>query len=142
VRERLGDYDEAERAYGRALKLGDARDPALEARAWLRYKRGKRREATDDLAARVETAPTEALLRQLSSWYVELRAYSAALSSMRRLHDLGVNDERTKVSIVALTELSNTTDLATHIEPEDDWVRRSLCTLASTGATNEAPSAQ
>jgi hypothetical protein len=55
---------------------------------------------------------------------------------------LGVNDERTKVSIVALTELSNTTDLATHIEPEDDWVRRSLCTLASTGATNEAPSAQ
>lgn len=128
----LGDVDEAERLLGRATSLADVRAEALSRRALL-YRQQRRDElALDDLRSAVASEPTLERLRPLANFYVERRAWVAALSVWRSVaaHPELTPDaaEAREVSdtVSALSVLAGEADAVQHAMGERSDVRRTL----------------
>jgi tetratricopeptide (TPR) repeat protein len=136
LRERMGERDEAELLYSRAVSAPETSADAYYARALLRDATQRRREALADLAESVALSPTPARLRLLGGWYVEARLWPAALATWRGL----LTDAETagdaaalreaRVTVAALSWLASDTDPVLAGATSSDWVRRSLARTA------------
>jgi tetratricopeptide (TPR) repeat protein len=139
VREQVGDLPEAELVYSRAIRIAGIAPIALERRARLRYRAGRKAEALQDLEDSLEIDPSSAArARLLGTWHVELGAWPAALAAARRevsllearpaSHEL--TEARTRVR--ALTLLTREMDpVTTGGRSHPSWVRRMLAVLGS-----------
>ncbi len=138
LRESLGDPAEAERVYGKATRLREGGADAFRARAELRHRDGRVRDALADLEAALAQRDTDlALLRLLTRWYVEQRAWPAALGTARRTlaqleRDASMREEdmvSARLQVRALTVLAAETDPVLFAN-SDGWVRRALASIA------------
>lgn len=132
LRRLLGDVGEAERLLSRATALPDVRAEALTLRARL-YRLQRRDDlALADLESAAETEPTAQRLRGLADFYVERRAWVAALSVWRRIAahpELSPSEtDRTLVreTVSALAILAAEADAVQHAMGEHNRVRRTL----------------
>jgi tetratricopeptide (TPR) repeat protein len=137
LRQAQRDHAEAERLYTEATRFPEATAEALERRARARRERGRQAEAFDDLRAAIEQDPrAKHRLRLLASWYVERRAWPAALGTWRRLAALleqeGASEElrQARVQIRALGMLAAELDPVTAAAGHPSWVRRSMTRIA------------
>lgn len=131
IRRALGDERETEYLLNRAAALADVRADALAARASWHLERGKRSLALADLKAAVETAPTSERLRALADFYVQDKAWVAALATWRRLEvalaPSNVDDKNeAREVIAALSALAAEADGVQHDMRERSEVRRVL----------------
>jgi hypothetical protein len=104
-----------------------------------------------DLQAAAETEPTSERLRPLASFFVQRRAWAAALSVFRKLRanraaQMSAAEQReADETIAALSALAAEADGAQHDMNELDWVRRALWHFArkqrsaTESATRAAP---
>ena len=136
LRERMGDVREADLVYSEAVRLGDTRAKALLFRSHLRRAAGDSPRALSDLQAAIELEPNQAALAELAHYYVEAHAWSAALSTFRRI---AASAERTfdsagvdaaRLEIRALRVLAAETDPCTQGKKKHDWVGRALASMA------------
>jgi tetratricopeptide (TPR) repeat protein len=134
LRERMGDYDEAELVYGRATRRPQTAAEAFAARAQLLRRLNRTDEAVRDLEASIARGPGKAeRLEQLAAWYVERRAWPAALGLWRRLlvdATSAVDEERARVQVLALMSLAASTDVVQLEGERDHWERIALRHLA------------
>jgi len=136
LRERMGDREEAELLYARAIAANDTAGEAYYARALLRDKAGRRREALIDLSESVARAPTPERLRLLGGWYVEARLWPAALAVWRALSSSAEASgnaaelREARLTVAALSWLAADTDPVLAGAASSDWARRSLSRLA------------
>jgi len=132
LRRLLGDIGEAERLLSRATALSDARAEALTQRARLYRLQHRDELALRDLESAVEAEPSVRRLRQLGDFYVEQRAWVAALSVWRRVASepsLTLEEsERAEVleTLGALAVLAAEADAVQHVMRERDTTRRTL----------------
>jgi tetratricopeptide (TPR) repeat protein len=136
LRAQLGDMVEADRLYARALRQSGARAQIYRERALVRRRQGYTMDAADDLRAAIEHGASDlATLRLLASWYVELRAWPAALAQYRvivqMLSDSRAADELgvARVQLRALVVMAAETDPVLNGADSDNWVRRSMSHL-------------
>lgn len=136
LRERMGDRDQAELLYSRALRSTETAADAYYARALLRSRAQRRREAMSDLAESTAISPDPSRLRLLGNWYIEASLWPAALATFRALL---VSAEATgdaellrdaRITIAALSWLASDTDPVQAGATSPDWVRRSLARAA------------
>lgn len=136
LRERMGDREEAELLYSRAISSVDASADAYYARALLRSNAQRRAEAMADLAESVARSPEPTRLRLLGGWYVEARLWPAALAIWRALladatqKGDGAQIREARLTVSALSWLASDTDAVLAGKTSDDWVRRSLSRTA------------
>jgi len=136
VRESTGDLGEAERVYDTAARIPAVRARAQEGRARVLKSAGRVSEAFRDLESSVELEPTRQRLERLVEWYVERRAWPAALVASRRLLALldgGPKPERdaARLKVQALVVLAGEVDpVVAGANVHGGWVRRSLATMA------------
>jgi len=136
LRERMGDPDQAELLYTRALSARDSSAAGYFARGMLRNATHRRREATADLAEAVALSPQPAWLRVLGGWYVEAQLWPAALATWRALAasaEASGNEpelREARLTVVALSWLASDTDPVLAGATSNDWVRRSLSRAA------------
>jgi tetratricopeptide (TPR) repeat protein len=136
LRERLGDPSEAELLYTHAISAPDTAADAYYARALLRSTQHQRAEATRDLAESVARAPQPERLRLLGTWYVETRAWPAALAVWRAIQASATTTgdaaaaREAELTITALSWLASDTDPVLAGSASPDWVRRSLARTA------------
>ena len=133
-----GDTREAERLYERAVRLPDVAVQALAERARLRRSLGRDTDALRDLAGAVNLAPTDQeLAERLAAWYIEKRAWPAALAVWRRLAaSLEASGDaearrRARIQVRALALLAAETDPVGSGHNHSSWVRRALAQTAS-----------
>lgn len=132
LRRALGDWDEAERLLSRATALADVRAEALSRRARLHRERGRDDLALEDLKSAAASEPTLERLRQLARFYVEQRAWVAALSVWRSIAahpelTPELADAREVMETVsALAVLAGEADAVQHAMDERSDVRRAL----------------
>jgi tetratricopeptide (TPR) repeat protein len=134
LREALRDLAEAERVYDAAARLPDSRADALAGRARVRRALGRDDDAFRDLEISVELVPQRERLRTLADWYVERRAWPAALGAWRRLLSLleaeeSVDRQEARLRVQALTVLASESD-PVQAPPSRSWVRRSMASMA------------
>lgn len=134
LRHRLGDPREAERAYEQALRSPATRAAALAGRSRARRALGRTEDAFRDLEAAVVLEPTRERLEELAGWYVERRAWPAALVAWRRVLSLLEEHPRTErgkaeLSIRALTLLAADADPVSAGSGRG-WVRSALAHIA------------
>lgn len=137
LRARLGDVAEAERLLARAVRQRNLAPRALKTRAMLRRTVGRNVDAAMDLQAALALRPDDLDgIRTLAGWYVEDRAWVAALTQYRALVRLLDERQRTgeldeaRLRVHALMLMAAETDPVAHGATSDSWVRRSLSTLA------------
>jgi tetratricopeptide (TPR) repeat protein len=137
VRHSLRDFPEAERLYSAAARLPESAAEALERRALLERDRGNERGAFDDLRAAIEREPQVVeRLRTLAGWYVQRKAWPAALATQRRLaaalEASGKRDElrQAQIQIRALSLLAGEADPVVAGRDHPSPVRRSLARIA------------
>lgn len=132
LRERLGDRDEAELLYTRALSAPETSADAYYARALLRNGAQRRQQAIADLAESVALSAQPTRLRVLGGWYIEARLWPAALAIWRALaaeaETAGNEAERrdARLTVTALSWLAGDADPVLAGVGSNDWVRRSL----------------
>jgi tetratricopeptide (TPR) repeat protein len=133
-----GDAREAERLYDRAVRLPDVAVQALADRASLRRSLRRDTEALRDLAAAVDLAPTDQeLAERLAAWYIEKRAWPAALAVWRRLAASleasgdAESQRRARIQVRALSLLAAETDPVGSGHNHSSWVRRALAQTGS-----------
>jgi tetratricopeptide (TPR) repeat protein len=131
LRSALGDQREVEWLLSRATAISDVRAEALSRRAEFYAGVNKRDLALLDLRAAVEAAPTSDRLRALADFFVQQKAWVAALAIWRRIEtSLGPAEPDARVEagemIAALAALAAEADGVQHDMPERSWVRRSL----------------
>lgn len=138
LRHATRDFAEAERLYTAAARLPDSAAEALERRAHVRRDAGREQEAVLDLQSAVELEPlARRRLETLAAWYVERRAWPAALGVWRRLAALlereGASDalRRAEVQIKALSLLAGDADPVAAGSEHPSWVRRSMARIAT-----------
>jgi len=137
LRAKLGDYNEAERLFDRAVHLREHAPEAFKARAVMRRRQGQRAAALSDLGAAVALRPDDIeSVRLLADWYVEERVWPAALAQCRALVRLLAETERNaelaqaELRVRALAILAAETDPVADGARSENWVRRSLSKLA------------
>ncbi len=141
LRERLGAPDEAELLYTRATALPGTQGDAFYARALLRNNSNRRQQATLDLAQAVELSGGRERLRLLGAWYVEARAWPAALAVWRAvLADAETSGDaaqsrEARLTVSALSWLAIDTDPVLAGTTSPDWTRRSLARAARRAAS-------
>lgn len=136
LRAQLGDEVEADRLYARALRQSGARGQIYRERAMLRRRQGRHVEAAVDLRAAVEHGSSNLEnLKLLAAWYVELRAWPAALAQYRAIVRM-LSDSRAaedlkaaRVQLRALVAMAAETDPVQSGADSDNWVRRSMSHL-------------
>lgn len=141
VRESLSDFAEAERLYLMAAELPDSAPEARARRAALLKRNGREAEAMRELEESVRLDPSaRAHMRELTAWYVQQRAWAAALAASRRLlaeleHSEAATDEiaAARVQVRALTVLAADLDPVQSAVKHPSWVRRSLASVARRG---------
>jgi tetratricopeptide (TPR) repeat protein len=138
LRESMGDYGEAELVYGRATRQPKTAAEAFAARAHLLRRLNRADEALHDLEASVARDPGKVeRLEQLAVWYVERRAWAAALGVWRRLlarTSSTTDGERARIQVLALMSLAASTDVVQLAGARDDWARVALRHLAGQAA--------
>jgi tetratricopeptide (TPR) repeat protein len=148
LREALSDYGEADRLYEMAAQLADSAAEARARRAALFKKQGRGELALREMeeAARIEPQ-SPARQRELAAWYVELRAWPAALAVFRQLlaelEASGASPEeiaQARVQVHALTLLAADSDPVMTGKTHPSWVRRTLSRVARRALS--APAAQ
>lgn len=136
LRARIGDFPEAERLYARAIRLRESAALAYKERAWLRRRQGRHDSALSDLRAALTLCPTDLDgHRELATWYIEKRAWAAALAEYRAMvrllssspHHASLEDARLKVS--ALAVMAAETDPVLLGREHENWIRRSMSRL-------------
>jgi tetratricopeptide (TPR) repeat protein len=138
LREAMSDYPEAEKLYELAAHLPDSAAEARARRAAMYKRLGRRDEALRELEAAVRLDPTSrARQRELAAWYVEMRAWPAALALYRQLLSTlesgGASDAdvaAARVQVQALTLLAADADPAVSGKAHPSWVRRTLARVA------------
>lgn len=136
LRARRGDLAEADRVLSQAARLPEIAADALTERARVRRRLGQLADAQHDLESALTIEPTLERARELSSWYVERRAWLPALQLWRRLdaelEQRGASDDRdeARLHIRALMVLADDTDPVASGAEASDWVRRSLARIA------------
>jgi tetratricopeptide (TPR) repeat protein len=139
LREALRDDGEAARVYTLATRVPGSRAEAFERRAVLEQRLGESRKAFVDLQTAVDLEPANITRRQqLGTWYVENRAWVAALSVWRRLvveleraPDSADALSRARLQVRALTVLASDLDPVTGPGAADrSWVRQALAAIA------------
>ncbi len=135
VRELLRDFREADRVYSAATRFPDSKAEALARRSAVRRALGRHEEAFTDLESAVSEAPQRKWLRTLGDWYVERRAWPAALNAWRRFLSLaereGSSDrDEARLRVQALSVLAAESDPVLNGEDHPSWVRRSLASIA------------
>jgi tetratricopeptide (TPR) repeat protein len=136
LRERLGDRSEAELLYSHAISAPETSADAYYARALLRNASHQRAAATLDLTESVARAPRPERLQLLAGWYVEARAWPAALAVWRALQASAAQtgdaagERDARLTIAALAWLAGDTDPVLAGGTSPDWVRRSLARAA------------
>lgn len=138
LRAALSDYGEADRLYEMAAQLPDSAGEARARRAALFKKQGREELALREMEAAARLEPqSPARQRELASWYVELRAWPAALAVFRQLlgqlEANGASAEETaqaRVQVQALTLLAADSDPVVNGKTHPSWVRRTLSRLA------------
>jgi tetratricopeptide (TPR) repeat protein len=137
LRHALGDFSEAERLYTAAARLPPSAGEALERRARLRRDQGRHAEAVADLRAAIDSDPTARERHKLlAGWYVERKAWPAALGVWRRLaaelEAAGPSDDlrHARIQIRALSLLAGEADPVQGGREHPSWVRRSIATIA------------
>jgi len=136
LRERMGDPREADRVYSVAAELTDTRAHALVLRSHLRRSVGLEAEALRDLEVASELDDSPALLAELARDYVELHAWSAALSVYRRIAARAAEQqdapalETARLEVRALRVLAAETDPSLERCAKHDWVGAALRSIA------------
>jgi tetratricopeptide (TPR) repeat protein len=136
LREQAKDYAEAERVYELAARLPSVRAAALFGHARVSRALGRDADAFRDLEASVELEPERKRLQLLAEWYVERRAWPAALVAWRRVlasydGEPGKERENARVRVQALVLLAADADpVIGGAEHHGGWVRRSLARIA------------
>jgi tetratricopeptide (TPR) repeat protein len=137
LRANLGDFVEAERLYARAIRSRNLAAEAYRERALTRRRRGLTPAALSDLMAAVDLEPDNvSSIRQLASWYIEIRAWAAALAQyralLRVLSDTAPNAElkAARLKTRALVAMAAETDPVANGDESHGWVRRSMSLLA------------
>ncbi len=133
LRTRLGDTAEAKRLYRLATRQRNIAAQAYKERAWLYHREGEREQALVDLKAALSLDPLDLeATRQLADWYIEIRAWSAALTQyravVRLLSERAASDELNAalVKVQALTLMAAETDPVLAGRQSDNWIRRSI----------------
>ncbi len=132
IRRALGDLRETEWLLTQAARLQEVRAEALSRRARFYRATGRAASALLDWEAAADAEPTEPRLRELATAYIERRAWSAALSTYRRLRVVSKRDVGSPVdreiddTVQALGVLAAETDAAQHDTGEANWIRSSL----------------
>lgn len=134
----LGDYAEAERLYARAIRQREHRALAYRERAQLRRRQGRRAAALEDLQAAISLEADDLeSIRTLANWYIEERAWSAALAQyraiVRLLSQRGTAEalRQARVQQRALALMAAETDPVLDGGDSDNWIRQSMSKLAA-----------
>lgn len=135
VRELLRDWQEADRVYSIAVRLPDSKAEALARRSNVRRALGRDKDAFLDLETAVSESPDRRWLRILGDWYVERRAWLAALTAWRRFlaeaEREGSSDrDEARLRVRALAVLAGETDPVLSGGDHPSWIRRSLAHIA------------
>jgi tetratricopeptide (TPR) repeat protein len=136
LRERLGDVREAELVYSQALRFADSNARALLQRSHLRRALGRSVQALTDLEASVELEASREALEELARLYVQAHAWSAALSTFRRIESSARESgdkaglDSAALEVRALRVLAAETDPCAQRAPKHDWVGRALSHIA------------
>lgn len=144
LRAAIGDVREAERLLSQATRISEVRADALARRAQFYLAQQRSELALLDLQAAAATDPAPQRLRDLASFYLQRRAWVAALAVFRRLRESrsaqssAAELREADDTIAALAALSAEADGAQHDMGELDWVRSALRHLA--GAAQRGPS--
>ncbi len=141
LRERMGDFPEAELVFTRATRTRSGRAAGLYHRALLRQRTGRQREAEQDLQAAIDTRPSETgWMRTLAGWYVASSAWSASLTVWRRLLVLAERRgdktalHEAQIKVKALSWLAAETDPVRVAPPgRKHWVRSTFERIARRG---------
>ncbi|MGC4092227.1 MAG: hypothetical protein QM756_30970 [Polyangiaceae bacterium] len=132
----LGDLGEAESLLSRASALPETRAEALSRRARLYRAQQRDQQALADLQSAVDAEPNAVRLRQLADFYIERRAWVAALCVWRRVaaHPELTPSAREQSELVetltALTLLAAESDAVQNSTGERSAVRRALARQA------------
>jgi tetratricopeptide (TPR) repeat protein len=132
----LGDSREAERLLSQATRISEVRAEALTRRAHFYFAQQRSELGLLDLQAAATTEPTAQRLRELASYYVQRRAWVAALAIYRKLYASlstqasSADVRETEDTLAALSALAAEADGAQHDMAELDWVRSALRHLA------------
>jgi tetratricopeptide (TPR) repeat protein len=137
LRHALRDLDEADRLYSAAARLPQSAAEALERRARVRRDQGRLEEAVADLRASIDADPSaRERHKTLAAWYVERKAWPAALGVWRRLaaelEASGPSDElrQARIQVRALSLLAGEADPVQGGRGHPSWVRRSIARIA------------
>ncbi|MBK7586368.1 MAG: hypothetical protein IPI67_40045 [Myxococcales bacterium] len=135
VRELSRDFAEADRVYAAAARIPSARADALFGQARVARVLGRHADAFRALEGAVELAPERKRVQLLAEWYVERRAWPAALVAWRRVLSL-LDDEQGPERDVARLRVRALVVLAAEADPvvagashHGSWVRRSLAQI-------------
>lgn len=133
LREALGDDREALATYTLATRIKRARASAFFRRALLNRRLGRNAQAMQDLQAAVRHEPSALEWRtRLAEWYVQARAWPAALAVWRKLlasYESGAQRARAKVQVRALRLLCAEADPIAQQADRNHWVARSLARI-------------
>jgi tetratricopeptide (TPR) repeat protein len=136
LRERMGDWVEAEHTYDIAIERVAGFAAAFRARAALHARLGQSDRQLADLEAAARLAETPDTLRELAQRYIESKAWPAALAVYRRYGALAerLGDERAvrdaSVHARALSILAAELDPVAFGASSSDWVRRAEASVA------------
>ena len=136
LRAAIRDDAEAERVLIEASRFQDLAPDALFELALVRRRTGRTNEALRDLERSIAQRPRLEPVRLLSSWYVQLRAWPAALAAWRRLAaaleeeaDHAIREEAA-LQLSALQLLAAETDPVWAGKSSNVWERRALARIA------------
>jgi tetratricopeptide (TPR) repeat protein len=136
ARERMGDWEEAERAYDLGIARVAQFAAALRGRAALFTHLGQGDRALIDLEAAARMAETPEILRDLAQHYAEARAWPAALALYRRILAQAERDGDERAARDASLRVRALSLLAGELDPvvsgaqSHDWVRRAEASVA------------
>lgn len=136
LRQQMGDPREAELVYSEAVRLSDTRARAWRLLSRLHRAAGQHAQAVRDLETSVELEADREALEELAHYYVEARAWGAALASFRRIQRSAEQAGDAVALSAARLEVRALRVLAAEIEPglegvkRRDWVARALISIA------------
>jgi tetratricopeptide (TPR) repeat protein len=139
VRERAGDFVEAERTYDVAIAHVPHFLDAFRARAALLRRMGDFAREMADLEHVARVAEGPETLRALAARYIENKAWPAALATFRRLRVLAERSGDEKLLREAALQTRALAVLCGELDPvvsgagERDWVRRAVASVARRG---------
>lgn len=142
VSKRTGAYDDADRAFSRALSIDADRVETLRERGELRRLRGQLRDAFVDLARARQLAPDDVgVLGNLVQVHVAAGRAAEARAMARRAVELAPDKAQPRIDLASVSPDSEAIEILHHalrLEPRSEAAQKALCVVSARLALPQA----